>query len=99
MWVHVLTFDLSIHLFQAQSHSALCESEIPKSYGQSLNTGYSGELLTATECPTTSCSDVVNDYLLDYLSRNTGSSGFTTRSDTNGPVQLQKMARSLKFWI
>ena len=25
--------------------------------------------------------------------------GFPTRSDTNWPVQLQKMARSLKFWI
>ena len=25
--------------------------------------------------------------------------GFPTRSDTNQAVQLQKMARSLKFWI
>ena len=27
------------------------------------------------------------------------SSGFSTRFDTNRPVQSQKMARSLKFWI
>ena len=26
-------------------------------------------------------------------------SGFQTRSDTNQPVQLQKMARTLKFWM
>ena len=26
-------------------------------------------------------------------------SRFPTRSDTNRPVQLQKMARSLKFWL
>ena len=32
-----------------------------------------------------------------YLSRR--SSGFPTRSDTNRPVQAQKRARSLKFWI
>ena len=25
--------------------------------------------------------------------------GFPTRSDTNRPVQLQKMDKSLKFWI
>ena len=27
------------------------------------------------------------------------SSGYPTRFDTNRPVQLQKMARSLKLWI
>ena len=27
------------------------------------------------------------------------SSGFPTRSDTNGALQPQKMARSLRFWI
>ena len=27
------------------------------------------------------------------------SSGFPTRSDTNRPVQSQKQARSLKFWL
>ena len=31
--------------------------------------------------------------------RETWSSGFPTRDDTNRPVQLQKMARSLKFRI
>ena len=31
--------------------------------------------------------------------RENRSSGFTTRSDTNRPVQSQKQARSLKFWI
>ena len=29
----------------------------------------------------------------------TGLQGFPTRSDTNRPVQLQKKARILKFWI
>ena len=31
--------------------------------------------------------------------RKNRSSGFPTRSDTTRPVQLQKMARGLKFWI
>ena len=31
--------------------------------------------------------------------RENQSSGFSTRSDTNWPVQLQQMARSLKFFI
>ena len=31
-----------------------------------------------------------------YLNR---SSGFPTKFDTNRPVQSQKQARSLKFWI
>ena len=31
--------------------------------------------------------------------RENRSSGFPTRSATNRPVQLQKMARGLKFWI
>ena len=31
--------------------------------------------------------------------RENRSLGFPTRSDTNRPVQLQEMARSLKFWI
>ena len=37
-----------------------------------------------------------------YMSRDTrksASSGFLTMSNTNGPVQLQKIDRSLKFWI
>ena len=36
-----------------------------------------------------------------YMSRKARnrSSGFLTRSDTNQPVHLQKMSRSLKFWI
>ena len=38
---------------------------------------------------------------LHYFSRDVRkrSFGFPTRSDTNPSVQLQKMARSLKFWI
>ena len=31
--------------------------------------------------------------------RENRSSGFPTRSDTNRPVQAQKRARSLKFWV
>ena len=31
--------------------------------------------------------------------RENRSSGFPTRSDTNRPVQAQKRARSLQFWI
>ena len=40
-------------------------------------------------------------FLSDHLSRDARKLvfGFPTRSDTNWPVQLQKMARSLKFQI
>ena len=33
------------------------------------------------------------------VTRENRSSGFPTRSDRNQPVQLQIMARTLKFWI
>ena len=37
--------------------------------------------------------------MIRAATRENRASGFPTRSDTNRPVQLQKMARSLKFWI
>ena len=46
-----------------------------------------------------STSILVLDSPLNEPRREKRSSGFTTRSDTNRPVQSQKMARSLKFWI
>ena len=44
---------------------------------------------------------VVDDSMLRYMSHLVGkpTMWFPNRSDTNQPVQLQKQARSLKFWI
>ena len=40
-----------------------------------------------------------NFYIIRAAMPENRSSGFPTRSDTNRPVQSQKQARTLKFWI
>ena len=42
---------------------------------------------------------VIRNHKIRASSQENLSSGFATRSDSNRPAQLQRLARDLKFWI